>query len=125
MAYAFTRYSGDYVGQKKRRSVLALARMRTTAKSPGAGGLGTALGPSAEARVNRLAMTEALRQIAPRDARPVALQHGIDERPIVLGRHPTWPSRPGSKPLIRSHSTRQASGAGNGPGLHRSPYCPT
>jgi hypothetical protein len=70
----------------------------------------TALGPSAEARVNRLAMTEALRQIAPRDARPVALQHGIDEQPIVLGRHPdVAASRPRSKSLIRSHcSSRRA-----------------
>lgn len=55
-----------------------------------------ALGPSTEARVNRLPVTEALRQVAPGNAGAIALDHGIDKQPVVPGGHPdvTNPSRP-------------------------------
>ena len=38
--------------------------------------------------MNRLPIAEALRQVAPWDARAIAVNHGIDEPPIVLGGHP-------------------------------------
>ena len=42
-----------------------------------------ALGPSVEALVDDLPIPEALRQIAPRDTRPVSVQNCIDEQSIV------------------------------------------
>ena len=42
-----------------------------------------ALGPSAEALVDDLPIPETLRQIAPRDTSPIAVQDCIDEQSIV------------------------------------------
>jgi len=63
------------------------------------------LGPSAEAPVDVLPIAEALRQIAPRNARTVAIQDRLDEQPIVRRRHPdvTLPSGkqlPDAIPLV-------------------------
>jgi hypothetical protein len=46
------------------------------------------LGPAREAGMDLDRIAKALRQIAPRDARSVALQHGFHEQPVVPGRHP-------------------------------------
>src|ERR1700734_3228442 len=43
--------------------------------------------PSAEALMHVLPVTEALRQIAPRHAGAVAVQHRLDEQPVVCRRH--------------------------------------
>jgi hypothetical protein len=40
-------------------------------------------GPSAEALVDDLPIAETLRQVAPRDTRPISVQHRIDEQSIV------------------------------------------
>jgi hypothetical protein len=40
-------------------------------------------GPSAEALVHVLPIAEVLRQIAPGDASPVAIQHGFDKQAVV------------------------------------------
>jgi len=63
--------------------VVRVGRQKLERRAPHA-----ALGRSAEARVNRLPIAEALRQVAPWDARAIAVNHGIDEPPIVLGGHP-------------------------------------
>jgi hypothetical protein len=42
-----------------------------------------ALGPSAEALVDDLPIPETLRQVAPRDTRPISVQHRINEQSIV------------------------------------------
>jgi hypothetical protein len=47
-----------------------------------------AAGPSAEARMDRLPIAEALRQVTPGNACSIAVDHGIDEQTIVLGGHP-------------------------------------
>ena len=63
----------------------------------------TALGPSAEARVNRLPIAESLRQVAPWDARAIVVNHGIDEPPIVLGGHPDMPRTSRQEILVPRH----------------------
>jgi hypothetical protein len=47
----------------------------------------TRFGPTAEALMHVLPVTEALRQIAPRHAGAVAVQHRLDEQPVVCRRH--------------------------------------
>ena len=58
-----------------------------------------ALGPSAKARVNRLPIAEALRQVAPWNAGAIAVDHGVDKQPIVLGGHPDMTVTSGQKIL--------------------------
>jgi len=60
-------------------------------------------GPPSEPAMGILPVAQALRQIAPRDAGAVAIEHRLDEATIVLSGRPTWPIRPGSQSLIRSH----------------------
>src|SRR5260370_7607435 len=57
------------------------------------------LGPSAEALVDDLPIPETLRQIAPRDTRPIPLQHRIDEQSIC-GRGPAAMAPPPRQRLI-------------------------
>jgi hypothetical protein len=47
----------------------------------------TAFGPTAEPQVDLRPITEALRQIAPRHSGTIAVQHRLDEQPIVRRRH--------------------------------------
>jgi hypothetical protein len=42
-----------------------------------------ALGPSAVALIDDLPIAEALRQVAPRDTRPISIQNRIDKQSIV------------------------------------------
>ena len=60
---------------------------------------GPAPGPAAKAGVDLLPGPEPFRQVAPGDARPVAVQHRLDERPVVLGRGPDPPLAPGQQAL--------------------------
>jgi hypothetical protein len=53
MAWAFTRYSSDYVREKRAATVLESASMRMTARSLGTGGPGT--GATGEGRTSRVA----------------------------------------------------------------------
>ena len=48
----------------------------------------TGFGPSAEALMHVLPITEALRQIAPWDAGAIAIEHRLDEPPVVCCRPP-------------------------------------
>jgi hypothetical protein len=43
-------------------------------------------GPPAEALVDDFPITEALRKVTPRDARPISEQNGLDEQPIIRRR---------------------------------------
>src|SRR4051812_30414016 len=52
------------------------------------------LGPAAEAGVDLDPTAEPLWQIAPGDARPIAVEHGRDKRPVVLGSYPHIPNPP-------------------------------
>src|ERR671926_934889 len=56
-------------------------------------------GPAAEAGVHLLPIAEPFRQVAPGDARPVPVQHRLDERAVVLGRDPDPPLAPGQEVL--------------------------
>ena len=62
----------------------------------------TTFGPTAEPSVDLCPLTEPLRQIAPWHPGTIAVQHRLDEQPIVR-LTPTEPSRPGNRFLIRSH----------------------
>ena len=44
--------------------------------------------PAAEAALHLDPIAEALGQVAPSDAGPVAVHHRLDEQTVVLGRHP-------------------------------------
>ena len=48
-------------------------------------------GPAAVPRMHHPEVAETLRQVAPRDARPVALQHRLDEQAVVPSRYPHIP----------------------------------
>ena len=45
-------------------------------------------GPATEAPMHVFPVAEAFRQIAPRDAGPVAIQHRFDEQAVIRCRHP-------------------------------------
>src|SRR6516162_2327685 len=44
----------------------------------------TAFGPSTEALMHRFPVTKPLRQVAPRTASSIAVEHGFDEQAIIL-----------------------------------------
>ena len=44
-------------------------------------------GPAAEAAVHILPVAETLRQVAPGDARPIAVEDGFDEQAVVRSGH--------------------------------------
>jgi len=58
-----------------------------------------ALAPSAEALVRAFPGTKMHRQIAPGNARPIAIENRIDEKPIVWRRAANMPLTPGKKIL--------------------------
>jgi len=68
-----------------------------------------ALAPSAEALVCAFPGTKMRRQIAPGNARPIAIENCVDEKPIVRRRAADMPLSPGKKilnpiPLIIAQS---------------------
>ena len=62
-------------------------------------GPGSALRPVVEPVEDRFPRAEALRKVAPRDARPCPVQHGIDEQAIVRLRSPELLWKHVTKPL--------------------------
>jgi hypothetical protein len=58
-----------------------------------------ALAPSAEALVRAFPRTKMRRQIAPGNARPIAIENRVDEKPIVWRRAADMPLTPGKKIL--------------------------
>src|SRR3954454_25157319 len=52
------------------------------------------LGPAAEAGVDLDPTAETLWQIAPGDARPIEVEHGLDKQPIVLDSYAHMPNPP-------------------------------
>jgi hypothetical protein len=48
-------------------------------------------------------VAKAFGQVPPRDAGPITVDHRFYKQPIVLGRYPACPSRPGKIFLILSH----------------------
>jgi hypothetical protein len=58
-----------------------------------------ALAPSAEALVRAFPGTKMRRQIAPGNARPIAIDNRVDEKPIVWRRAADMPLTPGKKIL--------------------------
>ncbi len=48
-------------------------------------------GPAGKPCVDLDRVAEALRQIAPRDARTITVEHRLDKQPVVAGRHPNLP----------------------------------
>ena len=68
-----------------------------------------ALAPSAETLVRAFPGTKMRRQIAPGNARPIAMENRLDEKPIVRRRAADMPLSPGKKildpiPLIIAQS---------------------
>jgi hypothetical protein len=57
--------------------------------------------PAAETHMHRHTFAEALRQVEPGYARPVAIQHRLDEQPIVSRFH-TNPSRAPGKQMLNT-----------------------
>jgi hypothetical protein len=52
------------------------------------------LGPAAEAGLHLASAAEALGQIAPGNASPIAVEHGLNKQPIVLSGHAHRPDPP-------------------------------
>jgi hypothetical protein len=61
------------------------------------------LGPAREARMYLDRVAKAFGQVPPRDTGPITVDHRLYKQPIVLGRYPTCPSRPGKISLILPH----------------------
>ena len=61
------------------------------------------LGPAAMAAVDVLPVAEPLGQVAPGNPRPVAIQHRLDEQPVVCRRHPHMARVAGQQGGTRSH----------------------
>src|ERR1700675_4664842 len=49
------------------------------------------LGPAGKARMNRLPVSEAIRQVPPRHAGPISVQNRLNEQTIVRRGHPHMP----------------------------------
>src|SRR5260370_42600409 len=69
----------------------------------------TRFGPSAEALMHVLPIAEALRQITPRDTSAIAIQHCLNEQPVVRRRHSHMTLLPRQQisdtlPLIVTHA---------------------
>src|SRR4051812_49589806 len=67
------------------------------------------LGPATEAGLHRDPTAEPLGQIAPGDARPIAVEHRLHEEPVILGGHAHMPDPPRQqildpRPLIISYA---------------------
>src|SRR5215212_772474 len=67
------------------------------------------LGPAAEAGLHLDPTAEPLGQIAPGNARPIAVEHGLDKQPVILGGHAHMPDPPRQqildpRPLIVPHA---------------------
>src|SRR3954471_2125954 len=65
--------------------------------------------PAAEAGLHLDPTAEPLGQIAPGDASPIPVEHGLNKQPVVLGRAPDMPDPPRQQildplPLIISHA---------------------
>ena len=58
-----------------------------------------ARGPAAETRMHHAEIAKPLRQVAPRNPSPVAIQHRIDEQPVVHGWTPDGTVPPWKKPF--------------------------